>query len=101
MLNLSISHGSSFRSQSSCSSSSSRSADSLDQFCRDFGSSVNLASEINSASLHICDNNEGHDLCDSKTNDDHPVCDDCVLSTADNYDEGLLDKAASYEGKTY
>ena len=103
LVNLSRYTRSSFRSQSSCSSlnSSVQSADSLDQFCRDFDSSVNLScseAPLNNASLQVCDN-EGQDLCDTK----QPACcanEDCLLSTGANTDKGLGDKTASYEGKT-
>ena len=109
LVNLSRYTRSSFRSQSSCSSlnSSVQSADSLDQFCRDFDSSVNLTcSEVplNNASLQVCDN-KGQDLCDTKFDSkEHPACGtngDGLLSTAvANAGERFGDKTASYEGKT-
>lgn len=110
LVNLSGYTRSSFRSQSSCSSlnSSVQSTDSLDQFCRDFDSSVNLACSelsLNNASLQVCDN-KGQDLCDTKfKSKEQPACgtnEHCLLSAAAaaNAEERLGDKTASYEGKT-
>ena len=112
LLHLSRTQRSSFRSQDSyprCSSptSSLQSTDSLDQFCKDFESSVNLASEmsLNSATLQLCDNNAEPYLCDEEINKKQrfPNDDNLQLTcTKDQTDQGSsnVDKAeASYEGE--
>lgn len=110
LLSLSRSHRSSFHSQESCSSlnSSLQSADSLDQFCKNFESSVNLTSEmsLNSPTLQLCDNKEKtQDLHDSKNCKEQSgifTNDDCMQqSTADHIEGNAAndaDKSARYEG---
>lgn len=111
LLQLSRSQQSSFQSQDGypgCSSPtcSLQSTDSLDQFCKDFGSSVNLTSEtsLNGATLQLCDNKGWSDLGDSEINKEQgfSIHDSLVLTTStDNTDHGSLnvDTSPSYEGK--
>ncbi|XP_020626010.1 uncharacterized protein LOC110063376 [Orbicella faveolata] len=110
LLQLSRSQQSSFQSQDGypgCSSPtcSLQSTDSLDQFCKDFGSSVNLTSEtsLNGATLQLCDNKGWSDLGDSESNKEQgfSIHDSLVLTTStDNTDHGSLnvDTSPSYEG---
>lgn len=92
-----------FRTQSNCSSlnSSVQSADSLDQFCRDFDSSMNLTSDVslNSALFQVYDN-KGQDLCDDRSSKELPTNTDrdCMLSKDDDIEEGSEHNTASYEG---
>ena len=83
-----------------------QSTDSMDQFCRDFDSSLNLTSEmsLNSATLHLCDNTDGlADACDEEINRKQGFSnDDSLLQTitSKKADQGLsdADKSPSYEG---
>lgn len=96
-------------SHSSCSPTNSvHSTDSMDQFCRDFDSSLKVTSEmsLNSATLHLCDNTAGGqpDSYDAEKNSRHGVfSDDGLLQTvtAAETEKRLseADNSPSYEGK--
>lgn len=96
-------------SHSSCSPTNSvHSTDSMDQFCRDFDSSLKVTSEmsLNSATLHLCDNTAGGqpDSYDAEKNSRHGVfSDDGLLQTvtAAETERRLseADNSPSYEGK--
>lgn len=95
-------------SHSSCSPTNSvHSTDSMDQFCRDFDSSLKVTSEmsLNSATLHLCDNTAGGqpDSYDAEKNSRHGVfSDDGLLQTvtAAETEKRLseADNSPSYEG---
>ena len=109
LLQLSRSQQSSFRSQDSypgCSSPtcSLQSTDSLDQFCKDFESSINLTSEksLNVPTLKLCDNKGWSDLGHAEINKEQgcSIDDSLVLTTpADNTDQGSSNASPNYEGK--
>lgn len=78
----------------------------MDQFCRDFDSSFNLASEmsLNSTTLQLCHNKEGPDSYDEEVNGEQGFLnDDTVLPNIPlNTDQGLLNvdnESHSYEGE--
>lgn len=95
-------------SHSSCSPTNSiQSTDSMDQFCRDFDSSLNVTSamSLNSATLQSCDNTAGGWLesYDTEKNSMQGVLRDygpLQTATALETDQGLsnADKSPSYEG---